>query len=174
MRIASPQRHINYEGDALPVENVSWHDVKKFIQKLNQMEGVNLFRLPTEAEWEWACRAGAKSRYNTGDTEEDLDWAGWYDKNSDGMTHPVGQKFPNRYGLYDMHGNVWEWCEDRYGECYYDDTDPLGPKEGSRRVLRGCSSSTSAKDCRTARRLGSTSDYRFRSRGFRLATSIGQ
>ncbi|MFA6103389.1 MAG: SUMF1/EgtB/PvdO family nonheme iron enzyme [Victivallaceae bacterium] len=129
-----------FKGSDLPVETVSWDDCKKFIAKLNEklqdQLGGAVFRLPTEAEWEYACRAGT-----TGDYEADnLDPAGWYDGNSEETTHRVGGKKPNGWGLYDMHGNVWEWCHDYYGD--YDTrqpllTDPQCASGGGFRVTRG-------------------------------------
>ncbi len=104
----------DFKGDDLPIENVSWNDAVEFCRKLSTKEG-KTYRLPTEAEWEYACRAGTTTRYNTGDDENALKEAGWYDNNSDWKTHPVGQKKPNIWGLYDMHGNVSEWCQDGYG-----------------------------------------------------------
>ncbi|HLC15756.1 MAG TPA: SUMF1/EgtB/PvdO family nonheme iron enzyme, partial [Thermodesulfovibrionia bacterium] len=103
-------------GDDCPVESVSWHDAQKFIEKLNKREGVNKYRLPTEAEWEYAARAGSDTAYCFGDDEARLSEYAWYDKNSDGRTHPVAKKKPNAWWLYDMHGNVWEWSEDWYGD----------------------------------------------------------
>ena len=129
-----------FKGSGLPVDTVSWNDCKEFIAKLNgelkdQLGGA-VFRLPTEAEWEYACRAGT-----TGDYESDnLDPAGWYDGNSEETTHRVGGKKPNGWGLHDMHGNVWEWCHDYYGD--YDThqpllVDPEGVSGGGFRVTRG-------------------------------------
>ncbi len=147
-----------------PVENVSWDDCQEFIQRLNaQSDGVT-YHLPTEAEWEYACRAGT-----TGDYARNLDAMGWYDGNSGGKTHPVGQKQPNAWGLHDMHGNVWEWCSDWYG-AYPSGwvTNPTGPTTGSRRVLRGGSWRFSEAACHSAYRginpPGSRSNYL----GFRL------
>lgn len=99
--------------DQCPVENVSWNDAQEFIKKLNAQNDGYTYRLPSEAEWEYACRAGT-----TGDYAGDVDAMAWYEKNSDKKTHPVGQKQPNPWGLYDMHGNVWEWCEDLYHDSY--------------------------------------------------------
>src|SRR5436853_7544725 len=102
-----------FQGADLPVESVSWNDVQKFIQILNSHSRKYSYRLPTEAEWEYACRAGT-----AGDYAGKLDSMMWYGENSGGKTHPVGQKQSNAFGLYDMHGNVWEWCEDWYHENY--------------------------------------------------------
>jgi formylglycine-generating enzyme required for sulfatase activity len=113
------------------------------------------YRLPTEAEWEYACRAATKTRYYTGDDEDDLKIAGWYDGNSDIRTHTVGSKKANAWGLYDMHGNVYQWCYDWYDKDYYskgDNKDPEGPKSGDSRVLRGGCWGGIARDCRSADR----------------------
>ncbi|MDR1921074.1 MAG: formylglycine-generating enzyme family protein [Candidatus Adiutrix sp.] len=161
-----------FEGRNNPVENVSWDDVQEFINKLNQKEGGNKYRLPTEAEWEYAARAGTTSTYSFGDDAEALGRYAWYGENSGGTTHPVGQKEPNAWGLYDMHGNVWEWVQD-----WYDDysgspaTDPLGASSGSSRVFRG---GDNAWSCRSAFRSGDTPDARYDYLGFRLAFSPGQ
>ncbi|MBI2930134.1 MAG: formylglycine-generating enzyme family protein, partial [Planctomycetes bacterium] len=133
----------NFKGADLPVENVSWDDCQEFLKKLNekvkdQLKGKST-RLPTEAEWEYACRAGSKGEWGFGDDEKELGEYAWYAKNSDDKTHAVGQKKANAWGLYDMHGNVWEWCEDWYGEKYPSEavTDPTGPAKGNARCLRG-------------------------------------
>lgn len=125
-----------FKGDNLPVEQVSWNDIQKFITKLNTMTG-KTFRLPTEAEWEYAARGGNKSKGYKYSGSNTLDNVGWY-YNSGGKTHPVGQKQPNELGLYDMSGNVWEWCQDWYGSySSSSQTNPTGPSSGSYRVLRG-------------------------------------
>ncbi|MCW5209962.1 formylglycine-generating enzyme family protein, partial [Desulfobulbus sp. US1] len=124
------------KGDKYPVEQVSWEDAQKFITQLKKRSGKE-YRLPTEAEWEYAARAGASYKYSGGD---DLDAVAWYGDNSGGSTHSVGQKKANAFGLYDMSGNVWEWCADWYGEKYYASSpknNPTGPDSGTGRVLRG-------------------------------------
>ncbi len=129
-----------FKGDDLPVERVSWKDAQRFLEKLNQKEQKGRYRLPTEAEWEYACRAGSATKYSFGNDEGRLGEYAWYDKNSGGKTHPVGQKKPNAWGLYDMHGNVWEWCSDWYDKDYYRNSpsrNPKGPTNGRYRVLRG-------------------------------------
>jgi formylglycine-generating enzyme required for sulfatase activity len=125
-------------GDDCPVENISWGDVQEFIRRLNQAEGVKTYRLPTEAEWEFACRAGSAMKFSFGDNEDDLGNYAWYDKNSGRRTHPVAQKKPNAWGLYDMYGNVSEWCQD-WQDDYPSGTvkDPKGPASGQHRILRG-------------------------------------
>jgi len=123
-----------------PVEQVSWNDVQQFIRRLNDQSG-RKFRLPTEAEWEYAARSGGRrEKYAGTDQEGELGQYAWYVVNSGRITHPVGKKRPNGLGLYDMSGNVWEWCADRYGENYYQGSpknNPEGPFNGSYRVLRG-------------------------------------
>jgi len=122
-------------GDDYPVEQVSWNDVQEFLKKLNALDPGKNYRLPTEAEWEYACRAGT-----SGERYGDLDAIAWYSGNSSSKTHPVGKKQPNAWGLYDMLGNVWEWCADWFDDNYYANspaTDPRGPLSGQYRVLRG-------------------------------------
>ena len=162
-------------GPECPVENVSWDDVQKFLDKLNRKGGDYEYCLPTEAQWEYACRAGSTTRYYTGDSESDLARAGWYDGNSGDKTHPVGQKEPNAFGLYDMHGNVWEWCRDWYGDYPPGPvTDPTGPDSGSSRVLRGGCWISYARGCRSAYRDDRYPSYRNSDYGFRLALSPGR
>jgi formylglycine-generating enzyme required for sulfatase activity len=131
-----------FKGPKNPVEQVSWDDCQVFLGKLNENFGAGRgnFHLPTEAQWEYACRAGSKTRYCFGDKESGLGEYAWYGKNSGGQSHPVGEKKPNAWGLYDMHGNVWEWCHDWHDIRYYANApmdDPMGPATGSNRVLRG-------------------------------------
>ena len=130
-----------YTGDdRRPVEQISWNDVQDFIARLNAAEAA-VYRLPTEAEWEYACRAGSTTRWSFGDNESLLGDYAWYSgNNSPSGTKAVGGKLPNAWGLYDMHGNVWEWVRDRYDSGYYNSSprvDPLGPDTGSDRVRRG-------------------------------------
>lgn len=158
-----------FKGDNLPVENVSWEDVQEFIAKLNR-KGEGTYRLPTEAEWEYACRAGT-----SGDYAGNLDEMGWYEGNSERKTHPVGQKKPNGWGLYDMHGNVWEWCEDWYDGGYYarsPNSDPKGPSEGSTRVARGGGCDFPSVACRSATRYGFRPVLRGNTLGFRLVREV--
>ena len=163
-----------FKGDTLPVENVSWNDAKEFCKKLSEMTG-NKYRLPTEAEWEYAARAGSTGKYCFGDDERLLGDYAWYGKNSDKKTLPVGQKKPNAWGLYDMHGNVWEWCSDGYDGGYYKELakrgvaiDPWGPSRGSGRVIRGGSWDGGAVYCRSACRLDWAPGYPGGHLGFRL------
>ena len=128
----------HFKGDGLPVEQVSWNDAQEFIRKLNQREGGKKYRLPTEAEWEYACRAGTTTRFYFGDSEGKFGEYAWCDDNSGNRTHSVAKKKPNAWGLYDMHGNVWEWCQDWYGDYPSGSvTDPNGPSIGAGRVSRG-------------------------------------
>ena len=159
-----------FKGDNLPVEQVSWNDCHDFIRKLNQQEGTDKYRLPTEAEWEYACRAGTKTRLCFGDSEGMLSDYAWYRSNSSSKTHPVAQKKPNSWGLYDMHGNVWEWCEDRHGDYPGGHvTDPEGPSSGSYRVKRGGSWDGRAGSCRSANRYDRAPGSWYYGLGFRLA-----
>lgn len=163
------------EGDNYPATFISWDDATEFCRRLSAREGRS-YRLPTEAEWEYACRAGSTRRYSFGDSATNLSEHGWFDKNAwdadEKYAHAVKQKRPNAFGLYDVHGNVREWCSDWYGE--YPTTpvvDPVGPTEGSFRVFRGGSWYDDAAFCRSAFRIRRTPDFRNGSLGFRLALS---
>jgi formylglycine-generating enzyme required for sulfatase activity len=162
-----------FKGANLPVENVSWDDVQRFIQRLNERNGDYVYRLPTEAEWEYACRAG-----NAGDYAGDLDAMAWYDKNSRDTTHPVGTtRQPNPWGLYDMHGNVWEWCQDSYNKSYYSQSpdlviDPQNSTTNSLRVIRGGSWSGIATELRSANRYWFAPNTYNRILGFRLVRTL--
>ena len=152
-----------------PVEQVSWEDCQEFISKLNELTG-RKFRLPTEAEWEYAARGGKLSKGYTYAGGNSLKSLGFYKGNSDGKTHPVGQKKANELGLYDMSGNVWEWCEDWYGTYPQGPLDnPTGPESGQFRVLRGGSWDDYASFCRVSNRFGVGPSYRRSYIGFRLA-----
>jgi formylglycine-generating enzyme required for sulfatase activity len=163
-------------GDDCPVENVSWDDVKDFIKKLNVMERTDKYRLPTEAEWEYACRSGKTTEFSFGDDGGNLDEYAWYEGNSKGAAHKVAAKKPNSWGLYDMHGNIWEWVEDDWHYGY--DGAPGGgqawidkPRD-SLRVIRGGSWESNEFDCRSSPRFGEKPGNRGFSLGFRLATSV--
>ena len=160
-----------FKGDDLPVEKVSWDDCQDFISKLNAMTGKR-FRLPSEAEWEYAARGGKKSRgyqYSGSNTFGDV---AWYYGNSGPKTHAVGTKQPNELGIYDMIGNVWEWCQDWFGSYSSSpQTNPTGAASGSYRVYRGGSWCNSARDCRTSYRRGNTPDFRYFDLGLRLVLS---
>jgi formylglycine-generating enzyme required for sulfatase activity len=170
---SSPSRFSNC-GDDCPVEKVSWTDIQEFISKLNQIEVGSKYRLPTEAEWEYAARAGSTARFCYGDDEGRLSEYAWYSGNSGDKTHPVAQKQPNAWGLYDMHGNVYEWCQDWYDKNYPSGnvTDPTGPSSGSLRVLCGGSWSSLAEFCRSAIRYGKFPVTRNLYLGFRLAREL--
>jgi formylglycine-generating enzyme required for sulfatase activity len=173
---ANPSR---FKGAQNPVEQVSCEDAVEFCRKLSELPeekaAGRVYRLPTEAEWEFACRAGTTTEFSFEDSKSAMDEYAWYDQNSGLTTHPVGQKYPNSWGLYDMHGNVWEWCSD-----WYDDyperavTDPVGPAHGSDRVFRvfrGGSWCSSARFFRSASRSSSDPSIRYDGLGFRLALS---
>jgi len=161
-------------GDNCPVEQVSWNDVQDFIRKLNQRTG-QTYRLPTEAEWEYACRAGSSTRFCFGDSDSELGNYAWYYDNAGSKTHPVAQKRPNAWGLYDMHGNVWEWCSDWYGDYPSGSvTDPEGPSSGSIRVFRGGGWNGFARFCRSAIRYRYEPGVRSFILGFRLVCLSGR
>lgn len=154
-----------------PVENVSWNECQTFIAKLNKITGKK-FRLPTEAEWEFAARGGNLSQGYKYSGSALAAAVAWYVGNSGSTTHPVGTKAPNELGLYDMSGNVWEWCQDWYSSSYYSSspsTNPTGPATGSYRVLRGGSWDGGAVWCRVSSRLNSLPSNAFNYFGLRLA-----
>jgi formylglycine-generating enzyme required for sulfatase activity len=174
-----------FTGDTKrPVEQVSWHEATNYCSELTmrqraagQLPNGYVYRLPTEAEWEYACRAGNTTRFGYGEDPvyTQLGNYAWYDANSGSVTHPVGQKQPNAWGLYDMHGNVYEWCGDWYGT--YPGvivTDPKGAATGSYRVMRGGCWYYGAKYCRSANRGSSSPDIRHSSVGFRLVLTPDQ
>jgi formylglycine-generating enzyme required for sulfatase activity len=166
-----------HKGDNYPVEYVSWHEAAAYCAKLTEKEKAAgglprgyEYRLPTEAEWEYACRAGTTTRFSYGD---DLDYSqlgeyAWYIPDSSNTTHPVGEKKPNGWGLYGMHGHVWEWCQDWYGNYPGGSvTDPQGPATGSYRMRRGGCFDVGADDCRSARRTYTEPGNRGGDVGFR-------
>ncbi len=156
-------------GDDCPVEQVSWDDAQEFIRTLNAKEGEEKYRLPTEAEWEYACRAGSRSAYAFGGDAGRLGEYAWYGGNCGQKTHPVGQKGPNVWGLYDMHGNVWEWCQDWYGKYASGfATDPAGPGGGAGRAYRGGSCARAPRNLRCANRNNNPPGNRNNNIGFRL------
>ena len=161
----------NFKGDNLPVECVSWDDCQTFINRLNSYTGRN-FRLPTEAEWEFAARGGNYSRHYKYSGSNYISDVAWYDGNSSNRTHPVGTKQANELGLYDMSGNVWEWCSDWYGSySSYSQNDPTGPNSGSNRVLRGGSWCDGASYCRSSCRFNLAPGRRDYDLGLRLVLS---
>lgn len=156
------------------MECVVWRDAIEFCEKLSAKDA-GAYRLPTEAEWEYACRAGSTGEYCFGDDRVRLGDHAWYNSNSGQATHEVGQKEPNAWGLYDMHGNVYEWCSDRYGDYPADpQIDPTGPTSGSKRVIRGGSWFYGAYDGRAATRKKSRPDHSSRTVGFRVVSSSGR
>ena len=160
----------NAPREGYPKTMISWNDCQEFINKLNQLTGKN-FRLPTEAEWEYAARGGNKSRGYKYSGSNNISDVAWYRDNSSCATHPVCIKSPNELGIYDMSGNVWEWCSDWYGKRYYSSSpsnNPPGPTSGSGRVIRGGSWSGIAQGCRVANRGYNTPVYRYDSLGLRL------
>jgi formylglycine-generating enzyme required for sulfatase activity len=162
----------NFNGDDnCPVERVSWNQAQEFIKRLWDKTRNQTYRLPTEAEWEYAARAGSKGKYSFGDDPNRLNDYAWFERNSGGKTHPVGRRLPNAWGLFDMHGNVVEWCQDWYDENYYKQSpreNPQGPLSGEGRVLRGGSWKLSAIDCRATGRGNDPPDDRYDDIGFRV------
>ena len=164
-------------GEKNPVEQLRWSDAAKFCNKRSELEGLQPcydlktlkcnfeasgYRLPTEAEWEYACRAGTATAYFFGDSPAKIGDYAWFDKNSGGHPRPVGQKKPNPWGLYDMAGNVWEWCNDWYKVDYYQESpreNPSGPNEGQNKVLRGGAWRFSADNCRSGYRYNESPGY---------------
>jgi formylglycine-generating enzyme required for sulfatase activity len=161
-----------FQGPTKPVEEVNWDDAVEFSRKLSEQEGVE-YRLPTEAEWEYSCRAGTTTAYSFGDDISPLGKYAWYVDNSELTTHPVGELKLNAWGLYDMHGNVWKWCQNWYGP--YDlqvASDPTGPASGEHRVLRGGAFFSLPGGVRAAARVDNQPDLRYHDYGFRLARTI--
>jgi formylglycine-generating enzyme required for sulfatase activity len=170
-RAVTGQNPSIFKGDTLPVDNVSWDAAVKFCELLSAKTGKTV-RLPTEAEWEYACRATTTTRYSFGDDPDYTRLAehAWYEANSARQTHPVGQKKPNDWGLYDMGGNVWEWCADTFKGPYEDKSvvDPEGPPTGEIKVLRGGCWETGPLSARSANRGGIISNRATSRFGFRV------
>jgi formylglycine-generating enzyme required for sulfatase activity len=168
-------RNVGFQQtDEHPVVGVNWNDVTAFCQWIGRKEG-KTYRLPTEAEWEYACRAGTTTRFVFDEATELLDAYAWHDKNCGGMTHPVGQKKPNGWGLYDMHGNVWEWCPDGYDAAYYGGSpviDPMGAATALNRVTRGGGWKDPDDNCRSAHRFGHVPGGRSTFLGFRVVAQV--
>lgn len=166
----------NFKGHQNPVDMISWEDAMEFCRRLSQFPGEKsegrVYRLPTEAEWEYTCRADTKTKFSFGDSEDQLCDYGWYAKNSGRTTHPVKYKMPNAWGFYDMHGNVWEWCSDWYDSYPKGEVvDPVGPSNGSYRVFRGGGWNDEAAFCGSANRFRYFPTYRLNNYGFRVALS---
>jgi formylglycine-generating enzyme required for sulfatase activity len=162
------------EGDEFPASWISWDDAIEFCHRLSAQENC-IYRLPSEAEWEFACRGGVSTRWSSGDDHNQLDMHAWFRPNAldsdEGYPHAVAQKKSNNYGLYDMHGNVREWCSDWYSEIFYKSRprkDPTGPSTGQARTLRGGAWNNDAKDLRNAARMGFRPDFRSSQYGFRI------
>ncbi|MDD5135450.1 MAG: formylglycine-generating enzyme family protein, partial [Phycisphaerae bacterium] len=180
--IVRTQKECKFQGDSLPAENVDWTEVNSFVNNLSNKFGLK-FRLPTEAEWEYACRAGTNTPFYTGqtinDTQANYDCRGVYGTGIKGiyigMTTAVGSYRPNAFGLYDMHGNVWEWCSDRYDNKYYDNgdmVDPKGPSGGKRHIIRGGSWKDDPALLRSADRKAWMSGADRKNLGFRVVLEL--
>ncbi|MGB0599319.1 MAG: formylglycine-generating enzyme family protein, partial [Rubripirellula sp.] len=166
-----------FNGSGRPVDQVSWVDASEFCRRLSRFSEEKMagfrYRLPTEAEWEYACRAGTATRYSFGASDSRANRYGWSKANSNNQTHEIGLKQPNPWGLYDMHGNVWEWCQDWHGEYSRSDvTDPKGPAEGSLRVVRGGSWFNPIGFSQSASRGRSKPDRRVNNHGFRVVREL--
>lgn len=163
----------HFKSGQKPVDSVSWEDCQEFIRRLNVLKLTEKkFRLPTEAEWEYAAKGGKINSENTFSGDCSIKYCGWYTYNSEGKTHPVKQKKPNELEIYDMSGNVWEWCSDRYGRYKVEiQTNPQGSSKGSGRVMRGGSYCNVALDCKVYRREYYSANYQNENVGFRLVLS---
>jgi len=164
-----------FNGARGPVEQVTWNDATAFCKALSKKTGKRVV-LPTEAQWEYACRAGANTRFSFGDADKELAAHGWFSSNSGGRSRPVGRKTPNAFGLYDMHGNVWEWCRDAFGDRSYakaKNVDPENTTASRYRVQRGGSWSNDAPSCRSAMRGRSAPGDRRADFGFRVVVESG-
>jgi formylglycine-generating enzyme required for sulfatase activity len=162
-----------FVGPQRPVENLKWEDCQKFLEVLSARYPGCTFTLPTEAQWEYACRAGSTTEFCFGSDEGEMGEYAWYVKNSENTTHPVGQKHANAWGLYDMHGNAYEWCQDWDGPyAGSEPTDPRGPASGTKRIMRGGSWRTGAKVCRSANRPWTAPPHPPYKAGFRVVVGV--
>lgn len=164
-----PKNPSGFQGEELPVETVSWHMAKAFCDALATKEG-KPYRLPTEAEWEYACRAGSQTMFSFGDNVSLVGKYGWHNRNAKGRTHPVAQKLPNQWGLFDMHGNVLEWCADWWAWRYpvQPQVDPIGPATGDQRTCRGGRWSFYDTTSRSGARDAKPPNYTWNDQGFRV------
>ncbi len=165
-----PRNPSQFVGADLPVERVKWGDAVAFCKRMSALTG-KTYRLPTEAEWEYACRAGTTGARFFGDNDAETTRYAWFDDNSKKETHPVGGLAPNPWGLHDVYGNAWEWCADWYGQSAYTKdsaTDPTGPAGGEYRVMRGGSYGTVLSGCRSSNRFFATSDIQLFASGLRV------
>ncbi|HNQ22080.1 MAG TPA: formylglycine-generating enzyme family protein [Phycisphaerae bacterium] len=170
LNLTNPTKFV---GPRRPVEDVKWEDCQKFLDALSAKYRGSHFGLPTEAQWEYACRAGSTTAFCFGDDEGDMGRYAWYAKNSDKTTHPVGEKRANAWGLCDMYGNAYEWCQDWDGPYPAgDQTDPTGAPTGVKRALRGGSFNSSAKACRSANRAWTQPPYPPEIGGFRVVAPV--
>jgi len=163
-----------YKGASQPVEHVTWFDALEFCRRLNFMDG-RAYRLPTEAEWEYACRAGTDDKFYSGDNDADLFKAAWVGGVSSSHTHPVAKLAPNNFGLFDMLGNVYEWCGDYYDANYYlksPKINPAGPSQGTERVIRGGAYNEYLQNVRCAYRTGKDPTKTQANLGFRIACDV--
>ncbi len=170
----NPSIHV---GPTRPVDKVSWNDAQMFLQRLNAQEKTTSYKLPTEAQWEYAARAGSQTSYCYGDDQQGnkLIQYGWFADNSNKQSQPVGGLKPNNWGIHDMHGNVQEWVQDRYDRKYYSKspaTDPQGPEKGGKRVTRGGSWINPAYHCRSAARAYYSHDYIDNDIGLRIIKTV--
>ena len=165
-----------FPGDDLPVEHITWHEAEEFCRRLSEKEH-RRYRLPSEPEWEYACRAGSTTAYHAGDGEAALAETDWYRKNSGNQSHPAGRKKPNAWGLYDLHGNVSEWCAQRPEkevDTYDTGSAVLEREEKAGRDHRGGSWGLNAGDCRSASRHRNSGDYRYFDLGLRVVASVSE
>ena len=163
-----------FKGANNPVDEISWNAATKFCKKLSKITEKN-YRLPTEAEWEYACRAGTTTEYYWGDSDKDVGIYEWYSGNSGSKSHPVGLKKPNPWGLFDISGNVYEWVNDRYALEYYKQSpemDPKGAKVGNERIFRCGSWAFGPNDLRASARGHKSQDHKYSNSGFRVVLEI--